>query len=135
MIAWLNIRQKAVDDAKRDTPHSNVQVYHYTEVNLVQKAMHGGTTLTNDVLPQTRVDFVSYSSYDSLQGEGETLRNNVRRALDYIASKLPPKPGLPGRRVFIGEYGFPCERFDPLAQARLSREVAVAGLEWGCPYV
>lgn len=135
MIDWLNIRQKAIEDAKRNTPHQNVQVFQYTEVNLVQKAMKGGTTLTNDVLPKTRVDFVSYSSYDSLQGEGEALRTHLKGALDYIESKLPPKPGLTGRRVFIGEYGFPARKFDPETQAQRARDVAIAGLEWGCPYV
>ncbi len=31
MIDWLNTRQRAVDDAKRVTPHSVVEVYHYTD--------------------------------------------------------------------------------------------------------
>ena len=37
MIRWLQTRQKAIDAAKRDTPHHDVNVYQYTEVNLVQK--------------------------------------------------------------------------------------------------
>jgi hypothetical protein len=45
MIDWLNIRQKAVDDAKRDTRHSDVHLFHYTEANLVQKGMKGGKCL------------------------------------------------------------------------------------------
>ena len=69
MIAWVNNRQKAVDDAKRDTLHREVQVYYYVEVNRVVDAMQGKTRLTNDVLPKTDVDFVSYSSYDSLGGD------------------------------------------------------------------
>lgn len=134
MIDWLNTRQKAVDAAKRDTPHTDVQVWHYTEVNLAQKAMRGGKTLTNDVLPKTQVDFVSYSSYDSLIGEGETLRANLKKALDYIETKLPAKPGVPGKRVFIGEYGFPRINVGPEKQATLSRDVIQAALEWGCPF-
>ncbi|HSV75333.1 MAG TPA: hypothetical protein VLH79_16380 [Chthonomonadales bacterium] len=134
MTDWLRVRQRAVEDARRDTPHRRVRIFHYTEVNLVQKAMRGGRTITNDILPTVNPDFVSYSSYDSLIGEGETLRNNLRRALDYIESKLPPRPEIAGRRVFIGEFGFPAAGHPPDRQARLARNVFQVALEWGCPY-
>ncbi len=143
MIDWLNIRQKAVDDAKRETPHAGVQVYHYTEVNLVDKAMKGGTCLTNDVLPHTNVDFVSYSAYDiigrgkakSVAAHQERIRERLPKALDTIESRLPAKPGIDGKRVFIGEYGFPLSVVKtPEAQDALSRTVAQIGLEWGCPF-
>ena len=39
MIAWVNMRQKAVDDARRKIPHPNVEVYYYLEVNRVVDAM------------------------------------------------------------------------------------------------
>ena len=132
MIAWVNNRQKAVDDAKRDTPHRNVQVYCYLEVNRVVDAMQGKTRLANDVLPKTNVDFVSYSSYDALGGDIET---GLTAALDYIQTRLPPKPGLSGRRVFIGEYGFPAISHSPQAQDALTRQVMRTGLSWGCPFV
>jgi len=127
MIDWLNARQRAIDEAKRDTPHSGVEVYHYTEVNLVKLAMQGKKTMTRDVLPQVTVDFVSYSCYDT-QKSPEQLKT----ALDFIESKLSPKPGIAGKRVFIGEYGFPIA---PAEQDRLARQVMRAGLEWGCPFV
>jgi hypothetical protein len=127
MADWLNTRQRAVDDARRETPHEAVEVYNYTEVNLVQIAMQGRRSVSNDVLPKTNVDFVSYSSYDS--------GTNLKPALDYIESKLPPKPGLPGKRVWIGEYGFPSCNVSDEKQEELSREVMRAGLEWGCPFV
>ena len=72
MIAWVNNRQKAVDDAKRDTLHREVQVYCYMEVNRVVDAMQGKTRMTNAVLPKTDVDFVSYSSYNSSNGDIRT---------------------------------------------------------------
>ncbi len=129
MIAWLDVRQHAVDDAKRDTPHREVEVFHYTEVNRVKDAIAGATSVTNDVLPKTHVDFVSYSCYDSQQG------NDLARCLDYIESKLPPKDGISGKRVFIGEYGFPAETNSPRQQDLRSRKVMRTGLEWGCPFV
>jgi hypothetical protein len=50
------------------------------------------------------VDFVSYSAYDTTNLPSP---DNIKSALDYIASKLQPKPGITGKRVFIGEYGYP----------------------------
>lgn len=128
MSDWLNIRQKAIDDAKHDTPHRDVEVYCYTEVNLVALARQGRRTVTNDVLPKTNVDYVSYSSYDTQAGD-------LKGALDYIESKLPPKPGIAGKRVFIGEYGFPAEQNPPAQQEERSRRVMREGLAWGCPFV
>lgn len=132
MIAWLNARQKAVDDAKRDTPPQGVQVYNYVEVNLVQKGMKGAKCVTNDVLPKTAVDFVSYSAYDS---QTRDIVQPMKQAMDYIESRLPPKAGIAGKRVFIGEYGFPSAKMDPRSQDEKSRLVMKAGLEWGCPFV
>jgi hypothetical protein len=132
MTDWLNTRQRAVDDAKRRTTHHGVQVYHYTEVNLVSAvSMAGRPSVTNRVLPQTHVDFVSYSTYDSL----DDIPNKIPRALDYIESKLPPKAGIAGKRVFIGEYGFAARTYPEPERDRRSRQVMRIGLEWGCPFV
>lgn len=133
MIDWLNIRQKAVDDARKRTPHERVNVFHYTEVNQVQIGIQGKTCLVNNVLPKTNVDYVSYSSYDSLGGDAPA---RLKTALTYIESKLPPKEGLPpGKRVWIGEYGFPADANSPQRQDQRSRFVMQTGLEWGCPFV
>ncbi len=134
MTDWLNVRQRAIEDAKRDVKHRQIDVYGYTEVNLVQKAMRGGKTLTNDVLPHTTVDFVSYSSYDSLTNDPTTVGERLKNALDYVESRLPRKPGIQGRRVFIGEYGFPRQYHTPEKQAELSRAVGRAAIEWGCRF-
>ncbi len=131
-IAWLRVRQQAIDDAKRDTPHAKVWLWHYTEVNLVQPFLKGGQCLTHDILPQVDVDYVSYSCYDSLQGK---IHEDLTAALDHIESYLKPRPGLPpGKRVFIGEYGFPARRFTPEQQNTKSIETMVTALQWGCPF-
>lgn len=130
MADWLTVRQRAVDDAKRDTPHEGVAIWHYTEVNHVKIAMQGRPAVVNRVLPRTPVDLVSYSCYDT-QEDPELLK----AALSYIETQLPAKAGLQGRRVFIGEYGFPADRFPPPEQDRRSRQVIRAGLEWGAPLI
>jgi len=134
MIDWLTTRQRAVDDAKRDTPHEKVNVYHYVEVNLVLKGMGpaGRSCVTNDVLPRVNVDYVSYSAYDSLGGD---IDKELPSALAYIESKLPAKAPMSGKRVFIGEYGFPAAAFGPELQDRKSRQVMVAAMKWGCPFI
>jgi len=130
-IQWLNERQKAVDDAKRDTPHDGVDVFCYAEANLVRDAMKGRPAMANEVIPHTTIDFVSYSSYDTTNQHTAELPE----VLDYIESKLPPKPGITGKRVWIGEYGFPAEHYSPEQQDNKAREVMKAGLRWGCPFV
>lgn len=129
---WLNVRQQAIDDAKRDTPHERVDVWHYTEVNLVTPYLKGGQCITNDILPQVNIDYVSYSCYDSLQG---VIHDDLFTAMDHIEAQLRPKPSISGKRVFIGEYGFPARRYSPEEQNRKSIEAMIAGIEWGCPFV
>lgn len=129
---WLNIRQKAVDDAKRDTPHHGVWLWHYTEVNLVEPFLKGGQCLTNDILPNVDVDYVSYSCYDAIQHD---IHAGLFEALDHIESKLRPKPGIQGKRVFVGEYGYPARRYTADVQSQKTLETMRAGIEWGCPFV
>jgi len=83
-------------------------------------------------LPTTRVDYVSYSAYDSLLPNAE---QKLPQVLDYLQSQMKPKDGISGKRVFIGEYGFPADRYTPQEQDNLSRRVMRIGLEWGCPFV
>lgn len=143
MIDWLDVRQQAVDDARADTPHADVAVYHYVEVNRIREAMAGLDRLTNRVLPFTNVDFVSYSCYDAIESETtETaLRDSLHAALDYIEMHLPMKAELPfEKRVFIGEYGFPLynlwEYPDAAAeQKRRSSWLMKAAIDWGTPFV
>lgn len=132
VAAWIERRQQAVDDAKHDTPASDLEVYYYLELNLVWDAIAGKPRAANVILPVTRVDYVSYSAYDSLLPSPE---QKLPEALDYLQSRIKPKDGTSGKRVFIGEYGFPVDRYTPQEQDKLSRRVMRVGLEWGCPFV
>ncbi len=136
MVKWLNVRQQAVDDARRDTPHTNVYVFHYSEVNRVRDAMLNAETnnqrLVNAVLPfVTNLDYVSWSSYD-----GQDLAPAaLYETLDYIESKLSTNKAsvIPGRRVFIGEYGW---GYAPtLEQEPVSRAYVRSLMAWGTPFM
>lgn len=137
MTEWFNIRQKAIDDAKKAVKHSNVSLYHYMEVNAVPSAMKGAPRLANRVLPYTAVDFVSYSSYASTGAQfcrDGSMPKSVLSALDYIESRLPPKD-IPGKRVWLGEFGFALlDGVTPEIQDRYTKVVGRAALEWGCPF-
>ncbi len=104
MIDWINNRQKAVDDAKRDTPHENVCVWNYLELNRPVDALNDEfDRVVNRVLPHTNVDYVSYSAYDTMDATAE----KVAQTIDLIYDNLPDKEGVPTPRVFIGEVGQP----------------------------
>ncbi len=147
---WLDIRTRAIDEAKASTPHAGVQVFSYLEINGTRAAREKGLRrLVNEVLPRTRVDFVSISSYD-FQGyhswpaprTAESLRAQAFANLDYVESMLPPRP-VAGKRVFIGEIGYTWEEIvtkekisleaAKREQVRLALNQARVNIEWGMP--
>lgn len=139
-IEWFNLREKAVADARRETPHEGVEVYFYIELNHVRKSLDNDRpTIVNRVLPHIRTDYVSWSSYDITKpavslGEAEG-RKRVFEALDYIESKLPDSD-ISGKRVFIGEYGFELANFEsPELQRDYTASIMKWSMEWGCPFV
>jgi hypothetical protein len=138
MIDWYVIRQKAMDDALAATAHTNVKVYQYAELSEVNGAIYYGyDRVVNKVLPFTTVDFASFSSYVSINNpEYIGMRQELGIALDYIEQQLPAKPGITGKRVFIGEFGFPkVVTGTDAEQNRRALNVMKAGLDWGCPFV
>jgi len=142
MTSWLNTRQQAVDDAKNSVIHDSVNVFHYACVNLVNYAINHPeyVCMTNSIIPNTNVDFVSYSSYETTKARKgyEIMRDDVFDALDFIESKLPEKEGITGKRIWIDEYGYntACgSEFSSFEQMLYSKYVCQAGLEWEAPFV
>lgn len=140
MTQWAKTRQKAIDDAKRDVQHKNIEIYHYIEVNLVAKALNepDAVVVTNTVVKAVNPDYVSYSSYDATNPfkTEEAIRVNLHKSLNYIESQLSPKEGLPsGKRVWIGEYGNPSMHHNDHMQNLRSIWTIKASLEWGTPFI
>ncbi|MBA2367528.1 MAG: hypothetical protein H0V82_00710 [Candidatus Protochlamydia sp.] len=135
MIDWLNIRQKAVEDARNEVGSKSLsKVYHYTEVNRVRDAMvHQKSRLVNKVLPHTNVDYVSYSSYD-VQRESQKV---IDETIKYIENNLPKKEGINGPRVFIGECGIQAKsvNFDSIKHEKVNRDILIKFLKSGVPYI
>jgi hypothetical protein len=132
MVEWLNIRQKAVDDAKKEFPQSQVKVYTYAEVNRVRDWMtRKKKRMVNTVLPKIDVDYISYSAYDVQQERQEV----INATLDYIQSQLRPRPQIPGKRVFIGEFGMPLQGKTLDDQNRLNKQFIAKFAAWGTPFM
>lgn len=56
----------------------------------------------------------------------------VRATLDYVNAQLPPKAGLPAKRVFIGECGLSWKacRGDGAKHEQRNREILMKFLSW-----
>ena len=145
MTRWFQVRQKAVEDAKRDIKHKNVEMYYYVEVNLSDLALAGKDCVINSILPKVNPDYVSFSSYTATNPpttEAE-MDKTLTEHLNYIESKMQPKPTIKGKRLFIGEYGWPELGFysnepayRPAAEVdKRAKWVMKTALKWGCPYI
>jgi hypothetical protein len=131
MIGWLNNRQQAVDDAKRATVYTNVNVFNYAEANRVRDAMLNGSNnnqrVINMVVPYvTNLDYLSYSSYDAQNLSAADLDTT----LNYMEAKLPTNKAsvVPGGRIWIGEYGWGAD--STTAQEPLNRAYIQRLLNW-----
>lgn len=122
-ITWINKRQDAVNDARRDAignaGATNVYVYNALEVNLADKARNGGTTATNNVIPYTYCDFYSYSAYDSpLQGQSV-----FAACVDYLKTKVSQNLNGGNSKVYVGEVGLPSNYNGEIAQRDILQQV------------
>ncbi len=127
MIAWLNARQAGVEQARAEVGEHGVQVVNGVEVNQLADAMAGRVTVTNSVVPFTRADLYSYSSWDIGFDPMQ-----LTRALDYLASKAPPSALFGAHNIYLGEFGAAKDQV-PAGEARRSLidELAETALAWG----
>jgi len=145
MTRWFRVRQKAIDDAKRNTPHNDVSMFYYLEVNLSDLAVAGKECVTNSILPYVNPDYVSFSSYTATNPPTTEveMEKTLTEHLNYIESRIKPKAGIPGKRLFIGEYGWPeigTYSNEPTVRTpeqvnERAKWVMKTALKWGCPFV
>jgi hypothetical protein len=130
MIQWWNVRQDAVEQARREVGSHGVQVLHAAEVNFLADAMAGKVTATNNVLPFTHCDLYSYSSWDI----GFTPAQ-LTKALDYLKSKAPDSALFGHDNVYLGEFGMAKDHGAPDGQRfEYVRELMEAAIGWGVRY-
>ena len=133
----IGVCQAAVESARGKHPLAMCEVFNYAEANLVVTAIDDPAyeCVANSVLPQVKVDYVSYSAWDY---HADT--HKLTQALDFLQSKLDPSPHAK-RRVFLGEFGFPLTKKRSGVHIRTEQEQAdltLATLDcataWGVPY-
>lgn len=130
MIDWWNARQDGVEQARREVPLRNVMVVHAAEVNLLSQALEGKVTATNDVIPHTRADLYSYSSWDV-----GFDRRRLTRALDYLQAKAPDSELYGEDNVYLGEFGAVKDQLgDGVSVRNVIQGLADAALGWGVRY-
>jgi hypothetical protein len=130
MIDWWNARQDGVERARREVGLRDVMVAHAAEVNLLAQAMEGKVTATNDVVPFTRADLYSYSSWDV-----GFDRRRLTQALEYLQSKAPDSELFGERNVYLGEFGAVQDQVGEGVNLRKRIQgLADAALGWGVRY-
>ena len=139
MTKWFQIRQKAIDDAKKKTKHKNVQIYHYIELNLALKGMKGEVCIAENILPKVDIDLVSYSSYEAIKKRNfEEKTKTLTAIFNYLEKQLKPKKDIPfKRRVFIGEYGYHANINNPqsfINQHNETKEIMQIALALDLPF-
>lgn len=139
MQEWLNMRHRAISNARKKYTTSSTKVWDYLELNKIWDAYKQPRSIkrvVNAVLPAVKVDFVSCSCYD-LQSLDT---NEFPLAMDYIFAKYRVANRAPDslmKPVFIGEFGYAANQFgynDSIHEEknRLFFKRAVA---WGAPMV
>lgn len=115
MIKWFSARQRGVERARAEFPNTTCHVYHAVEANKVMDAMEGIPGIINYVLPQIRVDMVSWSSYDALNTKGPDNGVLLYKGIEYIKEHFRPSLYMKGKKkVFLGEIGVPEQRYPAL---------------------
>lgn len=130
MIDWWNARQDGVEQARREIGVRGVRVAHAAEVNLLAQAMGGKVTATNDVVPFTRADLYSYSSWDV-----GFDRRRLIEALEYLQAKAPDSELFGERNIYLGEFGAVQDQVgEGVSLRKRIQGLADAALGWGVRY-
>lgn len=139
MTKWFQIRQQAIDDAKRKAVSKNVYLYYYVEVNLVLKGIKGENCIAKSILPYVNPDLVSYSSYEAIKNKTYSeKKDQLNIIFNYLEKQLKPKDPVPfTRRVFIGEYGYHANNNNPESfknQYDETKDIMKISLELNLPF-
>lgn len=130
MRDWWNARQDGVDEARREAGLRDVTVAHAAEVNLLADSMEGKVTATNAVVPFTRADLYSYSSWD-LRFD----RQRLTQALDYLQRMAPDSDLYGENNLYLGEFGAVMDQVGEGVSLRNTiHGLAEAALGWGVRY-
>ncbi len=164
IVEWTRARQAALERARARYAEKALKIYTAFEISVVhlrvartagryQKTnIASGYTALEEIVPHIQTDLISYSAYESVNSPYQTrepdapeeIADQLRRDLDKIRNAARASISSAGRRrfgdnfVFIGELGFPREKFEPLPSGGVLPRLKIAietALDWGAPYV
>jgi hypothetical protein len=127
---WHQARQQGIADGRNRALAEGIggmRVYFAPEFNITRSLHENGfQSVLYDVLPAVIFDYVSYSSYESINGAdpATTLSTDLSTIQDVVGSSA----------VIIGESGFARSVWGTDAVARSDAVIATA-LSWGVAYV
>lgn len=110
-------------DSRAVTAAAAVNVFNGAEVNLVGTCLHNAScgNIVRSVLPHVALDYVSYSSYDTMRTP------QLADALDLIEAQHKRTPASPERALFITEFGLPETSTDPKVVMQVVNNVLSIG--------
>lgn len=118
MVDWINARQAAVEQARREYGTDGVQVLHAFEVNFVpsladatagKRYAKDKPLAVDNIVPKTRCDLYSLSSWETWSpGTEDSLYERLR----YLASKAPHDGILGQDNLMLGEFGAHEDEFE-----------------------
>ena len=130
MIRWVAARQRGIERARAAWNHSEAQVFHALEVNLVKQAMtRSAPSVTTDVLPYVSVDLVSYSAWDTKDSP-----EAFKQSLAFISHHKRPTSPFDTNGVYVGEFGLPESEATPKVAFERTTELLNVARKFGCPY-
>lgn len=120
MKAYLDARHRGMERARNELAAvQGVKVKDAIEFVLLSRTRSGQTSMLRDVIPYVQSDYISYSSYETVQGPA--LGELGRRILDDLAF-IRNYPGVDGRELLIGEYGFDSTLPDTESRMQIASE-------------
>lgn len=106
MRVYLQARHDALVQARKDfASTSGVTVQDAIEINSVSCARNGSTPcMLKDVVPYVDSDMMSYSSYETINTGAQ--KGDLTGQINQDLSVIRNAPGVNGRPLMIGEFGF-----------------------------
>lgn len=130
IILWLKERSLGVQlgtELARSQGFSGIRVSLAAEISSVHFLYDRGyPNMLRDVVPRASVDYISYSSYESLDTPDPVT--SITADLDLIRSVAGPIP------IIVGEIGFPRSQYHE-RQVDVMDAVTEAARSWGVAYI
>jgi hypothetical protein len=130
MVDVINIRQDAVDKAKKDIGTDGCYVFHAAEVNKISSDW-SGTKLVDGALLKTHCDLYSYSNWET-SSSSQQLTDN----LNYLAKQTPDSKTFGSKNIILGEFGAAENVWGgDNIQLVITQAQAETALNWGVQYL